>query len=399
MRPLLSLALLTCLLTGCAPTTDPLPRPLPVTLLAPDPTLLRNDVVNAAHRADGTVTVDGRPLFPLGFYHISWAAGGTIAQRRADVCRLGASGFNLMATEPINDEDVATYRDFLDLARQCGVYVLSYGLKTNTVNAIKSHPAVLGFKLADDSNALVSPGEVRKRNLSMKKLAPDKLTYISLSVGYNRPETPYFGTSDLVGNQSYPVGNDDINVTYRVMRSAVQSALAQRSVPIANLQTFSWGKGKPLPSPAELRNMTYQAVMAGVKGILYYAYRSQEVDLNREPRLWGEAQALAREIALLSPALLESRRTELSSGNGKQPVVVVFQGTGGHYLLALNNSRRERQKVSLALPGRPDEWRSVSGRPSALRVSGVQVTGELAPLEVAVYRLRDRPLMALGDQP
>ncbi|WP_027461215.1 hypothetical protein [Deinococcus murrayi] len=354
--------------------------------LAPDPTLLARASTTVSHREDGTVLVEGRPFFPLGFYHVSWAGGGTIQGRREDLRRLSEAGFNLMVTEPINDRDVSDFEQTLDAAQQQGVYVLSYGLSEAVVRRVGRHPAVLGFKLADDSNALVRPEEVRRRHAQLKALSPQKLTYISLSVGYGRPETAYFGVADMVGNQSYPVGSDDIAVTYRVMRSAVESARARRSVPVANLQTFAW-EGGPLPSETELRNMTYQALMAGVKGIVYYAYRSPEVDLGRQPRLWQAAGTLAGEIAQLSPALLNGERQELSGGQAGQPVVVLLRGQGESFLLALNNSRTAAQTVHVSLSGVPSGWQVLPGRRAALTRRGAQVSGSLAPLEVVVYRM------------
>ena len=390
LGPLTLLGLLSgCSLLGRRTAEVTLPeRPL----LAPDPrlALAGHAPLEVTRRDDGTVLVGGEPFFPLGFYYLPWAQGGTAAQRSLDLQQFERGGFNLMATEPANDQDVSTYAQFLDQAQEHGIFVLSYGLSLHTVSQIAHHPAVLGFKIADDSNAQLTPAQVLARNLSTKRLSPDKLTYISLSVGEGRPETGYFGMADMVGNQRYPVGNDDIGVTYHVMRSAVQSAQARRSVPVANLQTFSWGRGKPAPTAAELRNMSYQALMAGVKGVIYYAYRAREVNLGREPRLWAGAQSVAREIAQVAPALLGGERSELSDGRSGRPVIVRFSGAGGSYLMALNNSRTRRQKVDLSLGTPPELWLPLDRQSGGLALSGAQVSGELAPLQVAVYHL-DRP--------
>lgn len=386
LGPLALLGLLSgCSLLGRGGPTLP-ERPL----LAPDPRLLGSASVEVTRRGDGTVLVAGEPFFPLGFYYLPWAPGGTAAQRGSDLQQLARGGFNLMATEPANDQDVAQYATFLDQAQRSGVFVLTYGLPAETVAQVGHHPAVLGFKISDDSNAQLTPAQVQARNLSTKRLSPDKLTYISLAVAEGRPETGYFGTADMVGNQSYPVGNDDISVTYRMMRSAVQSAQARRSVPVANLQTFSWGRGKPAPTVAELRNMSYQALMAGVRGLIYYAYRSREVNLSRNPQLWAGAQSVAREVAQVVPALLDSGRTELSDGRGGRPLVVRFAGEGGSYLMALNNSRTQRQKVDLSLGAEPELWLPLDRQSGGLTLSGSRVVGDLAPLQVAVYHL-DRP--------
>lgn len=338
-------------------------------------------------RADGTITMRGQPFFPLGFYHVSWGKGGTAAQRLGDIGRLGSSGFNVIFTEPINDRDVATYRNMLTHAQRNGVYVVSYGLSPVTVRQIADHPAVMGFKIADDSNVLSTPAELRARHGEVRRLAPDKLSYTSLSVGFQRPELDFFGNSDLVGNQSYPIGNDNINVTYPVMKMTVENSRQRGNTPVANLQTFAW-EGGPVPQGQELRNMTYQALMAGVKGVVYYAYRSVEMNLSEHPALWQAASNVACEVNALSPALLNSRPIELSDGRGGRPVVVAFNGPGGSYLMALNNSRGTAQTVDVSLPAAPAAFRPMWANTPSLRLNGQRLQGQLAPLEVAVYRLQ-----------
>lgn len=367
-----------CLLNACTLLS---PAPL---VMAPGPQQATETSV--AHRQDGTIMINNRPFFPFGFYHVSWAAGGTIDQRLGDLKKLGSSGFNLLITEPLSDQDVTQYSSFLESARSNGVYVLSYGLSLSSVARVEHEPSVLGFKLADDSNALTTPQQILQRRAAIKKIAPNKLTYISLSVGYDRPETRYFGVSDMVGNQSYPIGDDNINVVYNVMRSTVTSALAHNTVPIANLQTFAWSPGRPLPSAQELHNMTYQALMAGVKGVVYYAYRSKEVDLNQQPQLWSELQQLSQQVSLLAPSLLISQRTELADGRASRPLVVTFRGRGGNYLMALNNSRSQLQEVKVKLPGRV-LLTPLFGTDADLTVSTQTVQGHLKPLEVAIYSL------------
>ena len=344
------------------------------------------------HRQDGTILINGHPYFPFGFYHISWAANGTQLQRQQDVAKLGAAGFNLLITEPLSDQDIRQYRDFLNTAMNSGVYVMTYGLPAATVSQVEHEPAVIGFKIADDGNALFTPAQIRTRHEASKRLAPGKLTYISLSVGYGRPEYQYFGVSDMVGNQSYPIGDDNINVVYNVMRSTVTTALARNTVPIANLQTFAWHAGQPLPNTQELDNMTYQALMAGVKGVVYYAYRSKEVDLNKQPVLWNALQELSHEVETLSPALLGGLRTELSDGRAKRPLVVTFRSADGQYVMALNNSRTESRKVNVALPGGTGPGQTLQplfDTHAALTMTGSTLGGTLAPLEVAVYQLQD----------
>lgn len=380
----LSLALMTlCLsgLTACMPRIAGVPV---VPLLAPDAQLQSGVSTDMTRRPDGTVLVNGQPFFPFGFYHVSWARGGTPLQREKDLQRMAGAGFNVMVTEPTNDNDVAHFGTVLQDAQTAGIFIIPYGLGDDTLKHYKSAPALLGIKVADDANAQWAPQQVWKRSQTINRLAPAKLTYISLSVTRDRNESQFFGAADMIGNQSYPVGNDDIGVVYPMMRSTIQSALSKGSVPIANLQSAP--AGRAAPSAAEVRNMTYQALMAGVKGIIYYAYRSKEGDLNRNPALWQSLSAMSKEVALLSPVLLDGQRQELSDGAQGRPLVVTIKGSTATYLLALNNSRKQSQQVQVQLPATPQLWQPVATRNGALSSDGKTVNGKLAPLQVAVYR-------------
>lgn len=386
----ISLAFLavTGLIVSCSFTRPPASNTAP--LLAPDVRLRAAQSTSVHHRPDGTVLVNNTPFFPFGFYHVSWAQGGTTSQRLKDLQKISKAGFNLVVTEPINDEDVDSFQSFLGQAQQAGVFVMTYGMPATAMPMLRQNPAVLGFKIADDVNANFTAQQVLNLNNALKKSSPNKLTYVSLSVAMNRPETPYFASADLIGNQSYPVGNDNINVTYYTMRSAVDSALSKGSVPIANLQSFDWGKQKP--SPQEIRNMTYQALMAGVRGIVYYAYRSVEVDQNREPQMWSALQGLSQEVALLSPYLLNGTLTPLSDGRGTRPLAVYLQGQDElgqrrAFVLALNN-RKTNVNVNLALTEKPVTWVPFHTPSNTMRQTGSSVTGQLKPLQVAIYQAR-----------
>lgn len=386
-RTVITASVLAALLSGCQMVQ---PGTSVVRPLAPDTRLQAAQHTSVSLRPDGTVLVDGRSFFPFGFYHVSWAWQGTPERRAQDLRRIAQSGFNLMITEPVNDQDNDAFASVLDQAQQVGLFIIPYGLSPQNERRVLQHPALLGFKVADDVNAHYTPQQAAERSARFKALSPDKLTYLSLSVGQERPETPYFSAADLIGNQSYPIGNDDIGVTYRMMRSAVQSARAQGNVPIANLQSAFWGVSKP--TPAEVRNMTYQALLAGARGIVYYAYRAPEVDLNAEPFLWRSLQALSGEVAQLAPLLLDGELMTLQSGDGKEPLAAYIRGqtAAGEwqgYLVAVNTSRKESRQVRFELPESPTRWEALGGD-RALRREGGGVQGQLAPLQVTVIRVR-----------
>lgn len=395
MRPtrfrLLPAALAALAFTACAPARSaaPLVPALVPAVVRPAPVLPGPGEVRV--RADGTILVDQQPFFPFGFYHLSWAA--TPAQRQRDVRALGAAGFNTLTTEAIDDQDLATYDTFLEDARAAGVKVVPYGFSLQNIKRFGRSPAVLGWKVADDSNAQTTPQEIRKRVNEVRSASPDRLTYISLSVGYNRREPQYFGVADAVGNQSYPIGDDDINVVYPVMRITVEEALRHGNVPIANLQTFSWndlnGRGGNWPTPQEITNMTYQALSAGVKGVVYYAYRGPEAALDQHPDLWNATKRLAQEVRVLAPALSDGRRDTLAVPP-RTPLLATVWTYGGRRTLVVVNTSRTRNVTLNNFPvpgGTPGLRPMFEGRARTLALQNGTLSGTLGPLDVQVYCL------------
>ncbi|MFC6619380.1 hypothetical protein [Deinococcus radiophilus] len=360
-------------------------------MLAPDGRLHTAEATHAQRRPDGTLLINDQPFFPLGFYHISWARQGTPEDRLRALGQLSHAGFNLMITDLINDDDSSSFGSTLDFAREEGVFVIPFGMASDMRERIKQHPALLGFKVADDANDQLTPQQVSEKNAEFKASYPDKLTYLSLVVANDRPETDYFGTADLIGNQSYPVGMDNIAVTYQVMRSTVTSAQVNGR---ADCHAAKLRLDQP-PGPTESSRGAQHDVpglMAGVKGIVYYAYRSQEVDLISEPVLWRALRDIAQEVALLSPLLLNGKFTILQEDPGG-PLAAYLSGEGHNgemqgYLVALNTSRQQKQTVNVTLPEAPQIWDMVGDSTSALHRTGPQVSGTLRPLEVTVVQVR-----------
>jgi hypothetical protein len=363
----LSLAALV-VLSGCAPS-----QLASWTIQAP-----RTEVTTA----NGDLRINGQPFFPFGFYHISWADQGTAAQRLRDVKIIAEAGFNTMLTEPIRstEQEMPT---LLRAAQREKLLIVAHGIGLGSVRGLMEQPSLLGFTLMDDSNYNSTPAAVAELQTAYKAAAPHKLTSLTLALAMDRPESGFFGVSDVVSNMSYPIGGtDEIGVVYSVMRRTVEQAAQRGVVPVASLQTFAWPKQR-WPTPAELRNMTYQALMAGVKGVVYYSYRSGGNQITDHPELWSAAQAMALQVRQLSPSLLSGVRREFTPA-GESPTIraVQYSGAGVTYLMVLNSSA-QAQPVKLALPG-AGRLRPLFSS-STLKMQAGTLSGTLGALGVQVF--------------
>jgi hypothetical protein len=144
-----------------------------------------------------------------------------------------------------------------------------------------------------------------------------------------------------------------------------------------------------VPTFAEERNMTYLALLAGAKGLIYYTYRDQGFNMREAPELWTGMKTLPEEIRALAPFLLEGRRLSLETG-----LADVFAGhwtaAGRHVLCVVNTSSSAAREVSLALPpglgGKAVEL--FPARASGLGVQEGRLRGTVAPLAVSVCEIR-----------
>ena len=345
--------------------------------------------VTAQVRTDGTLLVNSQPMFPMGFYHVSWA--GNEARRMRDMNAIADLGFNTMNATMFDPEgDLEGYRKLLDAAQSRGMKLMVEDFNTTSINTLKNHPAVLGWMIADDCNNLVTPDELLRRHQAVKAIDSNHLTYTSMAISFANSHSGYFGRADAIGNQSYPIdGGDSVNVVYPVMKKLVAESKVNGTLPIANLQAFRWQNGR-YPTPRELNSMTNQALAAGVKGILYYTYLDTTNDLSKYTALNAELKKLAGETKLLAPILLNGQRTPLTvTTPNNQAVAHLWTYQNRRYLQVVNLNETKGQTVEVQLPSTAKKLLPLfAGRPTGLKLSGSSVNGNMTVLSVHWYEVQ-----------
>ena len=340
-------------------------------------------------RADGTLLANNQAMFPMGFYHVSWAGNET--RRMRDMNAIADMGFNTMNATMFDPEvDLEGYRKLLDAAQKRGMKLMVEDFNATSIQALKSHPAVLGWMIADDCHNLITPDELHRRHLATKALDSQHITYTSLALNIFDRRNEYFGYADAVGDQAYPVdGGDSVNFVHGVMKILVAQSAAKKTMPIANLQAFRWENGR-YPTPSELNSMTNQALAAGVKGILYYTYLDPTNDLAKYTGLNTELKSLAREVKLLAPVLTNGQRSVLKTNRtDDQAIAHLWTYQNRRYLQVINMNETKGQTVKVQLPSSATKLLPLfAGRPSGLKVSGSTVIGSMTTLAVHWYEVQ-----------
>jgi hypothetical protein len=342
-------------------------------------------------RANRTLIVDHKPFFPFGLYHVSWDA--TAQDRSKHLQEIAGAGFNLIhASAP----RMQNYGEFLDQAKQLGIYVISEHNADGLIDFVKTFqqkPAVLGWKLADDVDIYkdgkgYTPDQILALHDRVKQVDPEHITYIAGAIDQRIGE--FVNTADAISATAYPVGHAEqqpISWSYHMV-STVHRAADKHRLITAALQAFRWPEpGAPMPTPGEVRNLTYQAILGGAKGILYYTYYDEAWNLRDHPTLWQGLKSLVPEIKTISPFLLDGQFTAIETGQ-EQVKAGIWKLKNKGLAIVINQSYSDAQPIALQLPrdlqkGKPMFQTNASASPVQLG----RLPTSLKPLEIQVYSL------------
>ncbi|HNX04613.1 MAG TPA: glycoside hydrolase family 2 TIM barrel-domain containing protein [Opitutales bacterium] len=301
----------------------------------------------------GRCIVDGSPFFPLGMY---WNPGKSnmadftngpfncvvhyemLAPHRLDFCReAGLKSFSAIdhkLWKAANDaslppEEMRAAREKLARA----------------VNAIKNHPALLGWYVGDELEVTAVPSQCDLYGF-LKKLDAGHPVYAVQDRTYDLREfTP---TTDVIGLDPYPVCQKPVRMVTDFMRKGRKAMFDSRphwSVP----QAFSWQWYRAntqdierFPTLAEMRSMNWQHIANGANGLLSFAFNCYFYPLNKQDwrTLWALTVEANREVAKMIPVLLSIEPAPLGEPASADLVCRTWVKDGDLYLLACNLSEK-----------------------------------------------------------
>jgi hypothetical protein len=173
------------------------------------------------------------------------------------------------------------------------------------------------------------------------------------------------------------------------MISLVYRLVPKNRLIIANPQSFRWYHQKAiLPTFEEIRNMTYQALLAGAKGIIYYTYQDEAWNLMEHPELWKQIQSLVPEINEIKSLILDGNLTNISTDSDNLFAGIWAEGKEA-IVAVLNTSYNNHFEVSIPLPLQSvGEARPIfNGHAYGMVIKEGKLSGSIAPLDVHIYRL------------
>lgn len=208
------------------------------------------------------------------------------------------------------------------------------------------HPAILGYYMADEMSSQRFGAEVEWASRILSDFDFDGITFNATSRAHNQREQLRF--ADSVNTSSYPVnsgdGSDDLSaVTEHI--SAVTKYLPEGNRPhFAVLQSYKKSGALRGPDAEEMRNMAFQALCAGMQGIIWYN------GFQMEDSGWADLLAVCEEIEEFYPMLLsvdEAPNYEVVAGS--EWLASRAKAYGGRGYLFTVNKTRSAQSAKLNL--------------------------------------------------
>lgn len=259
----------------------------------------------------------------------------------------------------------------------------------DTAQGDMSDPAsIVAWQLRDAPDHGNLDGEdVVKLFEELKKADPYRPALIGLLSDFSKDAFgEYLDGCDVLVVNACPLPFYRIDMVGESVRAASASARGLRPVWLA-AQCFDWRalmgvpKKDPLaaPSPAELRNMVFQAFANGANGVVFCGYPC----VASRPELRSALKDLLKEIQELSPVLMspDSRQRVVLRPPSSPVVCRLYERERKVYLLACNPTNRA-QSVRWQLPptlGSAAVW---GKDPEA---TGSLLEAELGPMDHKVY--------------
>ncbi|MBD6616774.1 hypothetical protein FNW02_13280 [Komarekiella sp. 'clone 1'] len=356
----------------------------------------KNDIQDIGYTSNSNnILSNSKPFFPFGLYYVDYNVPKNIkAKLKIKALNdMAHAGFNIIHTS--NSEKLDDDRIMLDQAKKLGVHVIIEGpAEIEVMNAFKTKSALLGWNIADDANSRYKRDTVLNRHNQVKKINPNYLTYISMFSLKPEVIMRFLHTSDLIGFQSYPISDRPLDSTFDDMKFLVNISKKYNAAPaIANLQTFKWNEpdsiGNPQRKPrfSEIRNMTYQALLGGVKGIIYFSYLYENWYLPEHQELWKGLKSLVPEINVISPILLNGSLNNIDAGL-KNILAGIWINQNQTLAVIINTSYTNTTEIAIKVPANLKQAKSIfANRASGLAIRGNKLSGLIKPLDVHVYSL------------
>jgi hypothetical protein len=348
---------------------------------------------NVSFDPDGTMVVDGQRVFPVGI--ISGSVNEQILQ---DIAR---AGFNFVMPAALADRDHFSAQRAVELLDACAREGLLAILELknvghplqlrSTVLTFRDHPALIGWHLFEEPVYMqFTLAEIDATWRELKRLDPYHF-FDLIDWSYSTLERYAPWSSPLIPDR-YPIGHTPKPPFVESIRAQVEAAHQA-----AKLRPKAPGGEKPVwiclqaenfnsdikraPTATEERAQAYEAIVAGVRGMVFYEYHCA-----RRDQVWEPIARVAAELKQLEPVLVDPSPVRQAECDG--PIDTWLKRHDGHeYLIAVNREDKPVQ-AKVTIPGASSLLRTeVLFEDRDVDTAGADFTDDFEPYGVHVYKI------------
>jgi hypothetical protein len=380
------------------------------------------------------MVINGQRVFPIGVSLPPPPEGMTPGGKNG-IQELAEAGVMFLRTgvfgRPWDDAAIAQELKYFDAAAKCGIYCmpnlrelarLQEGdtagdkLQRQLMNLLKDQPAMGVWKGVDEpllTANRATPETMRRAYRRMREIDPSHPVWVVHSAGAAAEQVKEFNdTCDILGADVYPIRYPNPTNLAWLKKVSVVGDVTQKMMKVAagrkpvwlTLQ-IAWSGVIPpkhtlrFPTFPEERFMTYQAIINGARGIVYFgghwpeSLSAEDARLGWNWRFWSRVlRPVVEEIgnkSPLAPALVAAESKLAVTVEGGEGIEWCVREAGGElFILAC---RREGETAPVTFRGLPQnlgEGDVLFEEPRKVKAEGGSFTDWFGPLEVHVYRFR-----------
>jgi hypothetical protein len=349
----------------------------------------------------GALVIGGQRVFPVGVSNPPPVDGKTpdgkdawqeLKAGGASFVRTGRADWNAQEI----DAQIATEKTLEDAAAAHGLHCWLWlgalpnlpttagspreQLLTQVVDAFKGHPGLGAYKGIDEpQHSNVPAAGLIRAHTKLSALDPDHpVVIIQAPVGTVADLTPYRRAFDVTGADIYPVAyppgaqtggpNKDISVVGDVTKKMVAAAGGK---PVWMTLQIAWSgtatsKSRPnsvprFPSLPEERFMAYQAIVNGVRGLVFFGGHLTQITRPRDAKAgwnWTFWDLVLRPLlneltsTAVGPALVAPNAAATVTASAQDVELVARQDAQFLYVIAVRRSPTTTSRVTFSgLPG------------------------------------------------
>lgn len=328
---------------------------------------------------EGFTVKNGQRIFPLGIYLGEGPRLGSWASSGENLDKIAEAGFNTVLSYYFGDRDTAD--EFFALTRERGLEVV-YNLKDiydggqdfrkigpsaatvseALVQKLKNQPNLLAWYINDE----LGLGKLPAIQQRYDDLQTQDSNHPAFQVNDKTELLPFFYNSyDIIGTDPYPVANSkSLKQVSDWTREAMDASKKAKGVwQVLQLHDLSFHNNKTNRPPTldEMRNMSYQALIGGAKGLYYFAYHwlyygrdaagKRAYSEKAFDERWPDIKSLIAEMNEVTPVITGGRRLPIQSEfNGIK--IAVWNFREQNYILVANPEQIQ-QTVHIKLAQAP----------------------------------------------